>query len=254
MDYGVSRRFSRIGLVLVVGWRQFPALADTRNIPAPAYRTDSVDTPPEWQTFVRTTREKPPDAQRTRSAPNLTSSNNALINITAPEAFRRVNCTEIRDIQGVVSFPTGSSSSPTRNHTALIVRFADRSSVFPIKLSVATDAIQNSITPNRTVAIRVMSKSLETEVGILKWLVADWGLGNSKVFPSGELNSWNGFVPAWLWHDSSVCELAEELLGRYPPRRIILMRSHLMSTAKRKVSDFLLREEGLNTVKPKRST
>ena len=227
MDYGVSRRFSRIGLVLVVGWRQFPALADTRNIPAPAYRTDNVDTPPEWRTFVRTTREKPPDAprSRTRSAPNLTSSNNALINKTAPEAFRRVNCTEIRDRQrGCIFSYRGSPSSPTRNHTALIVRFADRSSVFPIKLSVATDAIQNSITPNRTVAIRVMSKSLETEVGILKWLVADSGLENSEVFPSGELNSWNGFVPAWLWHDSSVCELAEELLGRYSPRRIILMK------------------------------
>lgn len=32
------------------------------------------------------------------------------------------------------------------------------------------------------------------------------------------------------------------------------MKTHLMSTAKRKVSDFLLREKGLNTVKPKRST
>ena len=188
MDYGVSRRFSRIGLVLVVGWLQFSALADTRNIPAPAYRTDNVDTPPEWRTFVRTTREKPPDAQRTRNTPNLTSSNNALINITAPEAFRCVNCTEIRDRCVVVSFYRGSPSSPTRNHPALLINYADHSSVFPIKFSVATDAIQNSITPNRTVAIRVMSKSLETEVGILKWLVADSSLGNSEVFPSGEPN------------------------------------------------------------------
>ena len=190
MDYGVSRRFSRIGVVLVVGWRQFPALADTRNIPAPAYRTDSVDTPPEWQTFVRTTREKPPDAprSRSRSAPNLSFSNKTLINKTAPVAFRCVNCTEIRDRWGIVSFYRGSPSSPTRNHTALLINYADRSSVFPIKLSVATDAIQNSITPNRTVAIQVMSKSPETEVGILNWLVADWGLGNIEVFPSGELN------------------------------------------------------------------
>ena len=188
MDYGVSRRFSRIGHVLVVGWLQFSALADPRNIPAPAYRTDSVGTPPEWQTFVRTTREKPPDAPRSRSAPNLSFSNKTLIIQTAPEAFRRVNCTEIRDRWGIVSFYRGSPSSPTRNHTALIVRFADRSSVFPIKLSIATDAIQNSITPNRTVAIRVMSKSLETEVEILNWLVADWGLGNSEVFPSDEPN------------------------------------------------------------------
>ena len=190
MDYGVSRRFSRISLVLVVGWLQFPALADTRNIPVPAYRTDSVDTPPEWRTFVRTTREKPPDAPRSRarSAPNLTSSNNALTNKTAPEAFRRVNCTEIRDRWGIVSFYRGSPSSPIRNHPALLINYADHSSVFPIKLSVATNAIQNSITPNRTVAIRVMSKSLETEVEILKWLVADSGLENSEVFPSGELN------------------------------------------------------------------